>query len=161
MSEDNFLQRLRQAKQDAADKAQAERRAELSSAQREQQRDELVDDVALQLEVHIEQCLKEFNEEFVEFKYEAFTENGRNFRVHWNEPGRGSEHFFHQLSFRVRRYHEYADVEVESKMIIRNSERRRRTREEDVFDGEPDQLLRFVEQQICEYARLYTEARGW
>ena len=56
---------------------------------------------------------------------------------------------------------EGADVEVEVKMIIANAEKHRRLGEEDVFEGNPDNLKDFIDQQIYRFTQLYVEGRGW
>ena len=124
-----------------------------------------MDAAADEVEAHIGLCLAEFQSEFVELRCDAFTREGRHLRASWKDPVVGPDgkahEYYHELSFRVRRYHDYADVEVEVKMIVSDSERRRRTREEDVHEGDPSQLFGFVERQILDYTKLYAEQRSW
>lgn len=155
----DFLDRLRKIRQKAdetkerldREKAEEERRARQTRIQ--------VDRAADEVEAHIEHSLKEFQSEFVEFRFDSSTRDGRNLRLYWDEPllrpdGR-EDRTLHQLSFQVRRHHEYADVEVVVKAIVRNRERRRRSREEDVWEGDPARLLPFVEREILEFTKLY------
>ena len=120
-----------------------------------------VDRVADELEAHASELLKQFTREFVEFQFDAFSQEGRRLRVYWFDPGSDARgrprRFLNQLSFRIRRYHEYADVEVCCKMVVRDAERRRRVLEVDVFDQDPEQLKGFVEQQIIDFAALYSQ----
>ena len=158
----DFADKLRSARRDAVERVQSER-AEREAAER-QKRDRAadVDRAADMVEAHIEQRLKDYQEQFVEFRYGSFHDDGRFIRVYWNEPKTDREdEQFHQMQFRVRRYYEYDDVAVEVKMIVRNAELGLRHREEDVYEGDPRQLLEFVDQQVVRYAKAYTEQRGW
>lgn len=157
----DFRDALRKAIERGQDKLEQAREAERTERQSEIKRDNLVNEVAREIEIFIESCLKDFLEEFVEFRFRTFTDNGKNIQVHWTEPGQGRETFVHQLTFRVRRYHEYADVEVQVKMIVKDSEKASRRREEDVFDGDPAQLKVFVKEQIVHFAQIYISERGW
>ena len=156
----DFRERLRQIRQEAG--AEEERRAaeKAEEARHARETSERVDRTADEVEAHIERCLKEFQGEFIEFKYNADTREGRNLRVHWDEPLVGPDgkpnKLLHQLSFKVRRYYEYADVEVVAKAIVRNRKRRRCSHEEDVWEGDPKRLLPFVEREILQFTRLYT-----
>lgn len=161
----DFRDRLRQTRSDSESQRQrqADEQAEQQRRQRDQKRD--VDIAADELEAHIRFCLKQFLGEFVEFRYDEFVRDGKGFRVYFDDPVTGpggkAPNRFHQISFHVRRYHDYADVEVECKMIVANAEQRRHTREEDVYEGDPAQLRTFVEQRILDFTKLYTERRGW
>ena len=142
--------------------ADEERRAQERSEKTRRAREtrHSVDRAAGEVEDHIERCLKEFQSEFVEFRFDAHTREGRNIRVYWDEPltrpdGK-EEKVFHQLSFKVRRYYDYADVEVVAKAIVRNQDRRRCAHEEDVWEGDPGRLFPFVEREILEFTKLYT-----
>ena len=122
-----------------------------------------VDNAAKMLEAHIELRLHEFNQQFIEFRYKTWVDNGRRFRLYWDEPGSRTnpKQKLHQLQLRVRRYREYADVEVEVKMIIANAEKQRRAREEDVYEGDPEKLKQFIDEQIFAFTQLYVKGRGW
>jgi len=156
----DFRERLRQIRQRAG--KENERLAQERSEEKRRARETTgrVDRAAEEVEAHIEHCLKELQSEFVEFRFDAHTRDGRNIRVHWDEPCVGTdgtqEKIFHQLSFQVQRYYEYADVEVVAKAIVRNQDRRRCAHEEDVWDGDPKRLFPFVEREILEFTKLYT-----
>ncbi|MBN1421627.1 MAG: hypothetical protein JXP34_22835, partial [Planctomycetes bacterium] len=64
------------------------------------------------------------------------------------------------LSFQVRRYPDYADVEVVAKAIVRNRDRRRCSHQEDVVDGDPRRLCHFVDGEILEFTRFYLKPEG-
>ncbi|MAE66578.1 MAG: hypothetical protein CMJ18_20095 [Phycisphaeraceae bacterium] len=87
-------------------------------------------------------------------------DRGRHLRVYWDDPTGGRARLY-QLALRVRRYHEYADVEVDVKMIVANAEKPRYLREEDVLEGNVDLLEDFIDQQICRFARLYSAERAF
>ncbi len=156
----DFRDRLRRIRQEAG--AEEERRAaeKAEETRRARETNERVDRAADEVETHIERYLREFQSEFVEFRYNAHTREGRNLRVHWDEPLVGPDgkpnKIFHQLSFKVRRYYEYADVEVVAKAIVRNRQRRRCAHEEDVWDGDPQRLFPFVEREILQFTKLYS-----
>lgn len=156
----DFRDRLRRIRQASA--AEEDRRAEERAEEKRRARETSgrVDSAADEVEAHIESCLKEFQAEFVEFRYDAHTREGRNLRVYWDEPLTGPDgkprNSFHELSFKVRRYYEYADVEVVAKAIVRNRKRRRCAHEEDVWEGDPRRLFPFVEREIVEFTKLYT-----
>ena len=155
----DFRERLRRIRQKAGveDKQRAQERSE--EAHRARETTDRVTRAADEVEAEIERVLKEFQAEFVEFRFESRTREGSNFRVYWDEPvvrpdGK-QDKTFHQLSFQVRRYREYADVEVVAKAIVRNRDRRRCAHEEDVWEGDPQRLLPFVEREILEFTKLY------
>ena len=156
----DFRDRLRRIRHEAG--AEEERRAaeKAEETRRARETTERVNRAADDVEAHIERCLKEFLGEFVEFRYNAHTREGRNLRVDWDEPLVGSDgkpnKILHQLSFKVRRYYEYADVEVVAKAIVRNRKRRRCAHEEDVWDGDPQRLFPFVEREILQFTKLYS-----
>ena len=51
---------------------------------------------------------------------------------------------------------DYADIEVTAKAIVRNRERRRRSRKDGVVEGGPERLLEFIDEEILEFTRLYS-----
>ena len=157
---EDFGQNLRKIRQKANDQRRQREAEEQSQAQRDREQARRVDEAAVGIEAHVEQRLREFMEQFVEFRFDAHLDKGRHLRVVWDDPAEGRSRL-HQLSFSVRRYHEYADVEVEVKMIIANAEKHRRLGEEDVFEGNPDNLKDFIDQQIYRFTQLYVEGRGW
>ena len=156
----DFRERLRQIRQKGSleDKRLAQERSE--EARRARETRDKVDCGADEVETHIEHCLKEFQSEFVEFRFDSHTRDGRNFRIYWDEPvvqrGGTQDKVYHQLGFQVRRYYEYADVEVVATAIVRNQDRRRCAHEEDVWEGDPKRLFPFVEREILEFTKLYT-----
>ncbi|MCZ6795948.1 MAG: hypothetical protein O7J95_20260 [Planctomycetota bacterium] len=156
----DFLDRLRRLRRKGSEDEERRAQERSEAARHTREVAERVDSAADEVETHIERCLKEFHSEFVEFRYEAHTREGTNFRVYWDEPlvrpDGSPDKVFHQLSFRVRRYYEYADVEVVAKAIVRNRDRRRCAHEEDVSEGDPKRLLSFVEREILEFTKLYT-----
>ena len=159
-----FLDNLRRIRQEADGDRAARQQEEAAERQRELDRHRLVDEAAEALEAHVEQRLKELHEEFMEFRFEAYTDEGRQMRMTFNEPpsaGGPREERLHQLAFRVRRHHKYADVELEAKLIVANSERARRLREEDVFEGDPPKLHAFVDELVLKFSKTYLENRGW
>jgi hypothetical protein len=156
----DFRDRLKKAR-NQADKDQELRREQNSDdTRRKRETSQRVGAAADDVESHIELCLKDFQNEFMEFRYESHVRDGRNLRVYWDEPhtvaGGKQDNLFHQLSFQVRSYDEYADVEVIAKSIVRNRDRRRCRHEEDVWEGDPKRLLPFVEREILEFTKLYT-----
>jgi hypothetical protein len=158
-----FKDRLRQAREAGG---QQREEAEAAAGQARRRSVDLaaeVDRVGEKLELHITDLLKQFNNEFVEFKFDAFSHEGRRLRIFWSDPGTLPDgrprKYLNQLAFRVRRFHEYADVEVRCKMIVRDAERRRRVLQVDVEDQDPQRLHVFVEQQIVDFAALYS--RDW
>ena len=158
----NFRERLKKVR-NQADKDQERRKQEsLDAARRKRETSQHVGAAADEVEAHIELCLKEFQNEFMEFRYDSHVREGRNLRVYWDEPhtleGGKQDNLFHQLSFQVRRYDEYADVEVIAKSIVRNRDRRRCRHEEDVWEGDPKRLRPFVEREILEFTKIYTAA---
>lgn len=157
-----FSDRLRSARRDAVQRVQRERAEREEAERKHRDRAANVDRAADMIEAHIEARLKDFQEQFVEFRYGSYHEDGRFLRVYWNEPKTDRQpEQFHQMQFRVRRHYDYADVAVEVKMIVRNNELGLRHREEDVYEGDPRLLLDFVDQQIVRYAKAYTQQRGW
>lgn len=156
----DFLERLRKARQAAEQQRERREQDAAEEAARLRKTAELVDRAADEIEEAIELRLKQFQGEFVEFRYDAFTRDGRHLRLYWDEPivkpdGKPDK-LFHQLLFQVQRHHDYADVEVIAKAIVRNSDRRLRARQEDVYEGDPGKLLPFVEQELLAFTRLYT-----
>ena len=156
----DFQERLRKIRQEAHRTEEREAQERSDAARRERETRTRVDRAADEVEAHITTCLKEFQGEFLEFRFDSHTREGKNIRVYWDEPVTGpggkQDKVFHQLSFKVRRYYEYADVEVVAKAIVRNRDRRRCAHEEDVWDGDPKRLFPFVEREILEFTRLYT-----
>ncbi|MBN1422417.1 MAG: hypothetical protein JXP34_26815, partial [Planctomycetes bacterium] len=86
---DGFLNRLRRIRSKAgeeSERVEAERAAKRARAREVR---DLVESTADDVERHIERRLAEFREEFVEFLYDSFTWEGRQFRVYFNEPTDG------------------------------------------------------------------------
>jgi len=160
----SFRDRLRRVRSEASESAQERAKAKDQEKQRVRETYLRVEEAADAVEAYLESCLRDFQMEFVEFKYESRSQSGRLFRVYWDEPvtraGGASDKIFHQLEFRVRRYHEYADVEVLSKAIVRNRDRRNCAHEEDVWEGDPEKLNRFIEREIVAFSKLYTDPDG-
>ena len=158
-----FLDSLRQLREHAKAETATRQQEQDAERRRQTERDRLVNEAAEGLETHLEQRLREFCEEFVEFRFEAFPEDGRILRVTFNEPPSGGsrEQRLHQLSFRVRRYHKYADVELDAKLIVANAEHARRRREEDVFEGDPSHLHAFADELVLKFCKIYLDNRGW
>ncbi len=156
----DFRERLRRVRQTAENEEQRRAEEQSEKTRRAQETIDCVDRAADEVEAHIGRSLKEFQAEFVEFRFDSHTREGRNIRVYWDEPlggSRGKEaKTFHQLSFKVRRYYEYADVEVVAKAIVRNRDRRRCSHEEDVWEGDPKRLFPFVEREILAFTELYS-----
>ena len=159
----DFQHRLRQAREAGGRERERREQADGQSRRKSIDISAEVNRVADEVEAHIADCLKQFTREFVEFQFDAFSHEGRRLRIFFNDPGvdpsgRPRKHL-NQLAFRVRRFHEYADVEVRCKMIVRDAERRRRVLEVDVEEQDPDALQGFVERQIVDFAALYS--REW
>ncbi len=156
----DFKERIRGIRQEGHEEGERREHERDLAARRVREVAERVRQVADEIHAHIERRLEEFRSEFVEFRLDAFTREGRNFRAFWDEPVTSKkgkpESLLHQLSFRVRPYPEYADIEVTAKAIVRNRECRRRSRKDDVREGGPARLLGFVDEEILEFARLYS-----
>ena len=156
----DFQERLRRIRQKAGKQEERDAKERSEKARRVRESKDRIDRAAHEVEAHIERCLKEFQAEFVEFRFDAHTREGRNFQVYWDEPlvrpDGAQDKAFHRLSFQVRCHYEYADVEVVAKAIVRNRDRRRCAHEEDVWEGDPKRLFPFVEREILEFTRLYT-----
>jgi hypothetical protein len=158
-----FKDRLRQARETGGRQREEAEAAAGQARRRSVDLEAEVDRVGEELEVRIADRLNQFIQEFVEFKFDAFSHEGRRLRIFWNDPGTTPDgrprKYLNQLAFRVRRFHEYADVEVRCKMIVRDAERRRRVLQVDVEEQDPKRLHAFVEQQIVDFAALYSG--GW
>lgn len=157
---EDFRDRLRRIRQKSNEEEARRAQERAEGARRARETTNRVDRAAEEVEAHIELRLKEFQSEFLEFRFDSHTREGRNIRVYWDEPiarpDGSQDRLFHQLSFQVRRYYEYADLEVVAKAIVRNREPRRCAHEEDVWEGDPTRLFPFVEREILEFTKLYT-----
>ena len=154
----DFRDRLRKTRDRASSEAERKKQAEAEAKKQRRDTRTLVDQTADAIEAHIESRLVEFQSEYLEFRRDSRTHDGRHLRVFWDEPLAGKKKTYHELSFHVRRYHDYADVEVVAKCIVRNRDRRRRSLEEDVHEGDPKRFEPFVESEILAFAQIYSGA---
>ena len=159
----DFINKLRETRQQAGEERRQLAEEAQQTRQQEQDRQRVVDEAAKRIERYVSDRLHDFQAEFVEFLYDASSDRGRQLRVHWNEPPSGNvkRAVFHQLAFIVRRHHDYADVEVDVKAVIGNSELPFRRREEDVFEGDFEKLEQFIDEQIIGYTQKYVQQRNW
>lgn len=160
----DFRERLQRATVRGQQARDAEDRAQAAKAMSEEECRRLHSNYRMELNDHIESCLKQLAENFPGFRYESVvTERGWGGAVRRDDFGMSQgrrENYFSRLEILVSPHNQYHVLEVLAKGAVRNKENFNRNHFQKLKDADVDVLKNLIEQWTLDYAEQYAASVG-